>query len=159
MISHCQQWLQEALRDPEIRSMIPDDIQIECKTCPFQGFFESSSKKLVLCENNLLLPFIFNHVLKHEAIHVQDSKYESMFENNCFFRACTEIRASKFSNECTQLNEFLRGNFPNFERCVKRRAKLSTDLDSKCRGTSAVDIMWERCFNSELNSNISDFKS
>jgi hypothetical protein len=70
------------------------------------------------------------------------------------FRACTEIRAAKFSNECSLLNEFLRGNWPDFKKCVKRKANLSTRMDPKCY--NSVDLMWGKCFETELNSEISD---
>jgi hypothetical protein len=75
MSAKCQTWIQEALKDPEIRNLIPKDVKIECNICNFKGAFDNSTRRIILCENNLPLRFLFNQVLKRYMHRIQNMKH------------------------------------------------------------------------------------
>jgi inner membrane protease ATP23 len=104
------------------------------------------------------MPFrsLLKQSIKHEAVHAIDEKYASSFSDPCLFRACTEIRAAKFSGQCSSLlRDFLRLSLPDFEGCVYKKAKQSHDMFPSCQSKSSVDVMWNFCFNSELDQDLS----
>lgn len=67
--------------------------------------------------------------------------------------ACSEVRASNLSGDCHWVNEFFRGtlSFSNgHQKCVRRRAELSTAMNPMCRdkqhAKEVVDAVFEQCF-------------
>ncbi len=157
----CDEFLINALNDPEIKSFLPDGVIVECLTCEAEAFFSTTTNSIGICANNIL-PFqsIFNHALKHEAVHAKDFKYFQSFSDPCLFRACTEIRANKFSGQCSSLiRDFMRVALPDFKACVYKLAKISHDSAPSCKSKPSVDLMWDFCFNSELDQDLSQAES
>jgi mitochondrial inner membrane protease ATP23 len=77
-----------------------------------------------------------------------------MKRNNCLHHACSEIRASKLSGECTFVQELSRGNlgFIGYVKdCVKRRAILSVKTNPSCteKAEQFVDEVWESCYHNK----------
>ena len=69
---------------------------------------------------------------------------------NCLHVACTEVRASNLSGECTMVSEFNRGNFGikgQGEECVKRRAARSVGAHKHCGpiARAAVESVFAKC--------------
>ena len=75
--------------------------------------------------------------------------------------ACSEVRASNLSGDCHWVNEMFRGYFGvenGHQKCVRRRAELSTAMNPRCRergeasrvagarALSAVDVWCARRF-------------
>lgn len=82
----------------------------------------------------------------------------STIENlSCLQIACTELRAAKYSGDCSKIQEFYRLNlfslFPmGLERCARRRAKISLLLHERCKGVdgdTVIEQVWD-CFKSSL---------
>jgi inner membrane protease ATP23 len=155
---HCDERLIDALNDPELKSFLPSDVKVECRICPYEGSYSPDTKTISICAQSLT-PFqsILKQSIKHEAIHAIDEKYSSLFSDPCLFRACTEIRAAKFSGQCSSLlRDFIRLTLPDFEGCVYKKAKKSHDMYEPCRSKSSVDDMWNFCFNSDLYQDLSN---
>ena len=67
--------------------------------------------------------------------------------------ACSEVRASNLSGDCHWVNEMFRGYFGvenGHQKCVRRRAELSTAMNPRCRGRDeakrVVNEVFEQCF-------------
>jgi inner membrane protease ATP23 len=94
-------------------------------------------------------------VMRHELTHAFDFCRADVNVNNCLHVACTEIRASMLSGECSLGSEVLRLEVPpvgvarHFRSCVRRRALLSISSLPHCKTSAekAIDAAWNRCFN------------
>lgn len=67
--------------------------------------------------------------------------------------ACSEVRASNLSGDCHWVNEMFRGYFGvenGHQKCVRRRAELSTAMNPRCRDRAeakrVVNEVFEQCF-------------
>ena len=67
--------------------------------------------------------------------------------------ACSEVRASNLSGDCHWVNEMFRGYFGvenGHQKCVRRRAELSTAMNPRCRDRDeakrVVNEVFEQCF-------------
>ncbi len=111
---------------------------------------------ITLCENQFdnYSDAQIARVLRHELTHAYDFCRAQVNPANCLHVACTEIRASALSGECSLSQELLRLQLPltvsrHFRACVRRRAALSLDALPHCRDSAdkALDAAWNRCFN------------
>jgi inner membrane protease ATP23 len=133
---------------------------LTCKPCDNKditgGFISNgntdSSPQIVMCQNSAVSDKMsFQHTVVHELVHAYDHCRAKMDMNNCLHIACTEVRASALSGECTWSHEMLRGHtkFSNgHPECVKRRATLSVEAQSHCKGLGceAISTVWEKCY-------------
>ena len=108
---------------------------------------KSTSKyipNIVICDNKSLEAETFTNTLIHELVHAYDvCRVKSFKVDNCKYHACTEIRASALSGECSLLHEFWRGNFKvqnGHSDCVKRRATLSLGMNPACKVYSHIVV-------------------
>jgi hypothetical protein len=110
-------------------------IPTECPTDNILGTLENELKEL-----NLNPTFIKSDMgyfsppktiyytcdtLRHEIIHFLDYSTTKFNMEDASHVACSEIRANALSGDCDLFKEIRRGNWPNFDKCVKRRAKNS----------------------------------
>jgi len=111
---------------------------------------------VALCHNNLTTQTDLEATLTHELIHAYDHcRAKGMDWTNCEHHACTEIRAANLSGDCHFSQEMARGNLANgfykqHQRCVKRRALLSVEMNPHCKGkdaSNAVNNVFNTCFN------------
>lgn len=108
-----------------------------CRRCDGQlaGCFQDDGS-ILLCSNHLVTQAHVSNTLIHEAIHAFDACRAKIDWSNCVHHACSEIRAATLSGDCNFSREFfLRRNFAiakQFQRCVKRRAKISVSLNPSC---------------------------
>jgi inner membrane protease ATP23 len=130
---------------------------VQCAPCDVAGFFDKSAG-VTLCQNQFD-NFTDNHVtrvLRHELTHAYDFCRADLSTSNCLHVACTEIRASMLSGECSASQEALRLQLPltvsrHFPACVRRRALLSLEGHPHCKAIAAqaVDAAWNRCYNDQ----------
>ncbi|XP_034984431.1 mitochondrial inner membrane protease ATP23 homolog [Zootoca vivipara] len=125
----------------------------ECDGC-VSGGFDSSISQIVLCQNNIQHQSHMNRVVAHELIHAFDHcRAHVDWFNNIRHLACSEIRASNLSGDCSLLNEMTRFKFglkQHHQTCVKDRAVrsiLAVRKISKEMAEKAVDEVFESCFN------------
>mmetsp|Transcript_30593 Transcript_30593/g.33421 ORF Transcript_30593/g.33421 Transcript_30593/m.33421 type:complete len:190 (-) Transcript_30593:59-628(-) len=115
---------------------------------------EKYQPKILLCENKDLDSESFENTLAHELIHAYDACRAKINYQNCLQHACTEIRASNLSGECSIAAELSRGHSQvrgGGKECVKRRATLSVSMNSSCTAPGlaarAVEVALEKCIN------------
>lgn len=139
---------------------IPPDFLV-CRQCPpgISGGFavhDTSQKEpykpqIVMCENGMLEKESFEHTVIHELVHAYDQCRAKIDWKNCLHHACTEVRASAISGECTLLHEIFRGNTKirnGHQDCVRRRAEKSVAMNSYCKdiAADAVDVVFKQCY-------------
>ena len=89
-----------------------------------------------------------NRTLVHELVHAVDSCRLKADWSDVKQHACTEIRASSLSSECSFGVEMARGNIQmrgGWEACVKRRAKMSVGMHGIKEAEQAVEDVFDRC--------------
>mmetsp|Transcript_7271 Transcript_7271/g.10917 ORF Transcript_7271/g.10917 Transcript_7271/m.10917 type:complete len:186 (+) Transcript_7271:77-634(+) len=109
--------------------------------------------KVVICEDKQINQLSQLETMGHELIHVYDSCRAHVDLTNLKQHACTEIRASNLSGECSWTNEINRGNFNlklQHQNCVKRRAVLSVSENPQCKdkdeAMKVVEQVFQRCY-------------
>ncbi|CAM9370711.1 unnamed protein product [Discosporangium mesarthrocarpum] len=108
--------------------------------------------QVVLCEDKgIMTQTMVDHTLAHELIHAYDQCRIKVDWNDCLHRACSEIRASNTSGECSYGMELGRGNWHwggQQKECVKRRAALSLSASPLCaeKAKDFVETAFPACF-------------
>jgi inner membrane protease ATP23 len=107
--------------------------------------------QVLLCENKILESSSFENTLVHELTHAYDQCRLKLDWKNCLHHACAEIRASSLSGECDFLHEVFRGKVSmagGHEKCVKRRANLSVNMNPNCQkvAADAVEAGFGPCY-------------
>ncbi|MEW5316860.1 MAG: hypothetical protein WDW38_008204 [Sanguina aurantia] len=106
---------------------------------------------VVICFNQVSTYTEVENTLLHELVHAYDNcTVKGMdFYNNCAHLACSEIRAAAMSGDCDMMREVFRGNVGLnpmgwaglTERCIRRRAILSVDMNPNCTSFSGpIDL-------------------
>mmetsp|Transcript_26310 Transcript_26310/g.52609 ORF Transcript_26310/g.52609 Transcript_26310/m.52609 type:complete len:196 (-) Transcript_26310:68-655(-) len=138
-----------------------------CRNCDAEitgGFkvADSHTKKdeyqpqVVLCENHIIERETFENTIAHELVHAYDVCRTNLDFKNCAQHACTEIRASSLSNECSVVHEAFRGTLSRFgggqKDCVQRRAVMSLKMNPNCQAVAeqAVKEAFEKCYADEM---------
>jgi inner membrane protease ATP23 len=130
---------------------------VQCAPCDVAGYFDKS-QGITLCQNQFdnFADAHVTRVLRHELTHAYDYCRADISTNNCLHVACTEIRASMLSGECSASQEALRFQLPltvsrHFPACVRRRALLSLDGHPHCKAIASqvIDAAWNRCYNDQ----------
>jgi len=127
-----------------------------CEPCKseYLGGFDPERKevKVILCENNATTKGLINQVLSHELIHAYDVCYVNYNIHNIKHLACSEIRASNLSGECSYWKEFFNLSLrfkAHQQTCVKRQAVKSIILTKKVTKEYAEEIVnevFDDCF-------------
>ena len=92
--------------------------------------------RIVLCENKKIDRQTFDNTVIHELIHAYDVCRANIDFKNCLHHACTEIRASSLSGECSMARELHRGQYnirAGHPACVRRRAEISLSSNPNCK--------------------------
>jgi len=107
---------------------------------------------VVVCQNHVKSQQEVDNLLAHELIHAFDHcRVRDLDWNNCLHHTCSEIRAANLSGDCHWKMEVMRGNFSlkkQHQECIKRRAKLSIEMNPACQGCSdeAIEQCFQKCF-------------
>ncbi|XP_066920727.1 mitochondrial inner membrane protease ATP23 homolog isoform X2 [Clytia hemisphaerica] len=128
---------------------------IVCERCEDQllGGFDPSAKQVVLCQNNLKTQADIDRILSHELIHAFDVCTVKYDVNDTRHLACSEVRASTLSGECSFSREMF-NYFPfkirrQYQECVKRKATnsicASKHLD-RDEARKLVEEVFHSCF-------------
>lgn len=110
-----------------------------CEHCPMDclGGYDKD-RGVVLCEQNMLNSRVLTETtLVHELIHAFDDCRSKLNWLDLKHHACTEIRASNLSGDCTFVQELYRGNWAlraQQQKCVRRRAELSVAMNPSSEG-------------------------
>ena len=125
-----------------------------CSQAVLGGF--RPDQGVVLCHNNLMSRTDMENMLTHELVHAYDHcRNKHMNWLDVKQHACSEVRASNLSGDCHWVNEMFRGyafaGFANgHQKCVRRRAELSTAMNPRCadaeEAKNAVDAVFAQCF-------------
>uniref|UniRef100_A0A6B2LNE3 Mitochondrial inner membrane protease ATP23 n=1 Tax=Arcella intermedia TaxID=1963864 RepID=A0A6B2LNE3_9EUKA len=124
----------------------------KCLKCPLSvGGFYDKQLGIVICENHFQGTKRTEEILLHEAVHAFDYCRMDLDPDDCVQTACTEIRASNLSGQCSWSNEISRGNLKvrkQYQNCIRRRAALSLENLPHCKGNSknAVNRAWKSCY-------------
>jgi len=107
--------------------------------------------RIIMCENNMLETETFENTLVHELVHAYDQCRAKIDWSNCIHHACTEVRASALSGECSLLHEIYRNNLTlrkGHQECVKRRAEKSIAMNPHCKSIAAdaVSAAFKQCY-------------
>lgn len=108
---------------------------------------------ILICDNHNLESETFQHTVIHELVHAYDiCRVKSFDSKNVSYHACTEIRASSLSGECSLLHEMWRGKFQfqgGHRDCVKRRATKSVAMNPYAgdKAHEIVEKVFENCYN------------
>jgi mitochondrial inner membrane protease ATP23 len=110
--------------------------------------------KIVLCEDKNIDRMTFENTIVHELVHAYDVCRAKVDFKNCADHACTEIRASALSGECSMSIELQRGQYDirgGHRACVKRRAEKSLAVNAYCKDScsAAVEAAMEQCYNDQ----------
>lgn len=116
---------------------------------PVKG--EPYSPQVVICQDKLLNKNQVMSTIIHELVHAYDFCRSNIDVGNCYQRACTEIRASSLSGECSLSSEALRGHLQlkgGLMACAQRRAQLSLSVDPVCkeRAEDYVKTVLKECY-------------
>ncbi|XP_783122.2 mitochondrial inner membrane protease ATP23 homolog [Strongylocentrotus purpuratus] len=141
----------------QIGCPIDPDTHIVCEPCasdsPVNGGFDPINGEIVLCENKSPSQRILSTLLTHELIHAYDHCRAKVDWTDIRHVACSEIRASSLSGDCSFLSDSLYSwnfRFKNHHQtCVRRRAIgsiLAVRNVSREEAEKAVDGVWETCF-------------
>lgn len=98
--------------------------------------------QIIMCEDNKVAmeAETFEHTLVHELVHAYDQCRAKIDWKDCLQHACTEIRASTLSGECSFLHEVYRGHTTirgGQGECVARRAEKSVAMNPNCKSIAA----------------------
>ena len=98
--------------------------------------------QIIMCEDSKVAmeKETFEHTLVHELVHAYDQCRAKIEWTNCLHHACTEIRASTLSGECSLLHELYRGKTTirgGQAECVERRATKSVAMNPNCKDVAA----------------------
>ncbi|KAI9297502.1 hypothetical protein K502DRAFT_356749, partial [Neoconidiobolus thromboides FSU 785] len=130
------------------------DSHFKCEPCNDTaiGYFDDS-KGILICQNNIRSKAEIENTVVHELVHAYDWWNFNYKYENCYHNACTEIRAAAVSEDCSMINEFLRGNLrikKQHQECVRRRAILSISYNPHCsepgKAEEAVDKVFNPCY-------------
>ena len=98
--------------------------------------------------------------LAHELIHAYDQARAKVDWTDLKHHACSEIRASSMSGDCSFSREWNRQNglysgiTGKHQECVKRRAALSVAMNPYCKNkeeaVKAVNSVFEHCYNDTM---------
>jgi mitochondrial inner membrane protease ATP23 len=160
--SHCKEFLLSTLAHnasakqlidsiEALGCKIPEDFIVcrHCDTVAISGGFSIPQKdeeykpQIVICEDKFLSKQQIANTLVHELVHAYDFCKSDIDVSNCLQRACTEIRASSLSDECSLRSELMRGNVElknGHSACVQRRAQLSIQFDDACKDKAALYV-------------------
>ena len=140
---------------------LPNDFII-CRRCPdgISGGFAIPSPSIpykpqvILCENHKLERETFENTIVHELVHAYDLCRTKLDWSNCVHHACTEIRASSLSGECSLLHELFRGHLvisKGHQECVQRRSELSVKMNQACTSKAAeyVRVAFPECYHDQ----------
>ncbi|CBN77940.1 conserved unknown protein [Ectocarpus siliculosus] len=110
-----------------------------------------SRAEVVLCSDKGVNQTMMDHTMAHELIHAYDQCRVKLDRTNCLHVACTEIRASNTSGECSFNMEVRRGHLKwggQQKECVKRRAELSVKATPGCSDKAAeyVNSAFKPCY-------------
>ncbi len=123
-----------------------------CEGAAISGGFAVSSgdgapykPQIIMCEDNKVAMEreTFEHTLVHELVHAYDQCRAKIEWKNCLHHACTEIRASSLSGECSLLHELYRGKTTirgGQAECVERRATKSVAMNPNCKDVAKEAI-------------------
>ncbi|PIK43829.1 putative mitochondrial inner membrane protease ATP23-like [Apostichopus japonicus] len=131
--------------------------QILCEPCDdnstMSGGFDPDAKQIVICENKATSLRVVSRLLTHELIHAFDHCRVDINWHNLNHIACSEIRASSLSGECSFLSENLYGKGfgirGHHQDCVRKHATESMMCSrglTKEVASKHVDQVWSRCF-------------
>jgi inner membrane protease ATP23 len=154
---HCENGLEAALRtNKKVRSLLtaieamggcplPQSF-FSCQTCDAvmsggmtftTDHTKDGTPHIIICDNKGMDKDTLESTVVHELVHALDKCRVNKFNtNNCEMMACTEIRASNLSGECSFAMELVRGRLSLLDGhadCVKRRAELSLSAQPRCR--------------------------
>ncbi|CAM9825913.1 unnamed protein product [Ectocarpus sp. 8 AP-2014] len=172
-LSRCEEMVQYSLqRCPKVKFMREKLEKLGCEmptgmfTCrPCEGMDISggfippakgtdgkpSRAEVVLCSDKGVNQTMMDHTMAHELIHAYDQCRVKLDRTNCLHVACTEIRASNTSGECSFNMEARRGHLKwggQQKECVKRRAELSVKATPGCSDKAAeyVNSAFKPCY-------------
>ncbi|KAI9452334.1 metalloprotease ATP23 [Russula earlei] len=152
---NCERWKRDLLNySPPVQFMLKHlklagvvctPAHIPCVPCDLtrSGGFSPDAGAVALCQGNFLNKKHMEHTLVHELVHMYDHAVFNVDWSDLRYHACSEIRASSLSGDCSWVREIQRGIFSfskQHQACVRRRAVLST-------AERAVNEVWESCFN------------
>lgn len=163
----CEAWKDKAITDSRkvdylFRAMgrlgcvVDPRAFISCVHCPAHAsgaaHIHDDMTHVLMSANGIRSYDQFETVLTHELIHVFDHcKYE-LDTTNVRHHACTEVRASNLSGDCSFKRELMRGDTDitaHQPKCVKRRAIMSIltnpQITSVDQARKIVDEVYDRC--------------
>ncbi|CAG9329760.1 unnamed protein product [Blepharisma stoltei] len=135
---------------------LPRDL-IACKICeePMTGHYFEKEKKIIICANNVVNQE-FDSTLGHEMVHLFDDARAEVDFHNPEHVACSEIRATNLSGECSNkgfLKHVRKGTVTKkYTQCVKDRATKSLmdnphfKLKNMMEAEEIVGGVWDVCF-------------
>ncbi|THH09820.1 hypothetical protein EW146_g8565 [Bondarzewia mesenterica] len=163
---NCEKWKKELMNfSPQVVFMMQQlklagaDVQPEhlpCIPCNLNrsGGFSPEMGAVLLCQGNFMNKKHMEHTMVHELVHMFDHVKFKVNWNDLRHHACSEIRASSLSGDCTWTRELQRGIVKfskQHQTCVRRRAILSVLANPACPDEAtaerAVNEVWESCFN------------
>lgn len=142
---------------------LPKDFMVcrPCESAQMSGGFvvpnhsdKSTEYKpqIIMCEDNKVAmeKETFEHTLIHELVHAYDQCRANINWTDCIQHACTEVRASSLSGECSFLHELYRGHTTirgGQGACVARRAEISVAMNPNCKGVAAdaIKAAYDEC--------------
>jgi inner membrane protease ATP23 len=122
-------------------------------TEPIAGQYDPDSNSIRICHHVYDEEQVQN-TITHELIHayeyfVVNTSYctQRLNQSDCSSIACSEVRAAAMSGDCNLREELLRGNWhwDYFQRCVRRRAQMATNMQPHCRNYS-IETEFAKCF-------------
>lgn len=164
-IDVCTEYLTYGLKNRKVKRVmesleqygckIPNDFFqcIKCDTEMAIGGF-SPAQEIAICQNviekNDIPKKMVVQTMIHELLHAFDECRTKLDWTNCYHLACTEVRASNLSGDCSMVNEMSRGNFSvqgQGQRCIKRRAILSVSSHEQCKDKASeyVESVYNSC--------------
>jgi inner membrane protease ATP23 len=120
-----------------------------------RGGFDRSTCAVVLYPENIHSLKEFCTIFEHELIHAYDYCRVNINFNNPYHLACTEIRASSLSNQCSLFNHFSSSSKPYLIKnqhsiCVQNRTRESMEACTNLSKQSLDQIINDvflRCYN------------
>lgn len=104
----------------EIGANIPSpNKQVQCILCDIPAnallLRDKNEIAIAVCQNHVKNQILLNDTLAHELIHLYDYARAHVDTNDPEQLACTEIRASALSGECSRIRERNRGKLTLFK--------------------------------------------
>lgn len=121
-----------------------------------RGGFDRSTCQIVLYPENIHSTKEFCTIFHHELIHAYDYCRVQIDFNNPYHLACTEIRATSLSNQCSLFNHISTSSRPfllkkQHEICIKNRTQESMieilKNFSKKNLDNIINHVFYRCYN------------